>query len=84
MSPSTYFFAAQSSEWNFDDDIIFSDGKIKERLKTSAVKIGKECFIGTKTIIAKRATIGDRVIGGSGSLVLTDIPDNGLVGLKIR
>ena len=36
--------------------------------------IGNDCYIGPNTIIAKGVKIGDRVIIGANSLVLTDIP----------
>jgi carbonic anhydrase/acetyltransferase-like protein (isoleucine patch superfamily) len=62
--------------------------KDKGKIKTSAVKIGEDCFIGAKTIITKGVTIGDRAIVSVSSLVLTNIPDDevwgGVPAVKIR
>lgn len=42
-----------------------------ERARTT---IGSDCYIGPNVVIAKGVTIGDKVIVGANSLVLTDIP----------
>jgi acetyltransferase-like isoleucine patch superfamily enzyme len=38
------------------------------------VRIGRGCFIGTRSIILKGVTLGDRVIIGAGTVVTKDIP----------
>lgn len=40
------------------------------------VRIKKNAFIGTGTIITKPVTIGERSIVGAGSVVTKNIPDN--------
>lgn len=40
------------------------------------IKIGKNCFIGCRSIILPGVTIGDNVIIGAGSIVNKDIPSN--------
>jgi acetyltransferase-like isoleucine patch superfamily enzyme len=44
-----------------------------ERVRT---KIGSNCYLGPNTVVAKGVTIGDRVVVGANSLVLTDIPSD--------
>jgi len=41
-----------------------------------AIKIGREVFIGTRAIILKGVTIGDRAIVGAGAVVTRDVPAN--------
>ena len=40
------------------------------------VKVGKRSFIGANSVIKQGLTIGDDVIVGAGSVVISDIPDN--------
>lgn len=42
----------------------------------AATKIGSNCYIGPNVIIAKGINIGDRVVIGANSLVLSDIPSD--------
>jgi acetyltransferase-like isoleucine patch superfamily enzyme len=43
-------------------------------VRTRAVHIGAECFIGGYSIILKGVSIGDRAVVGAGSVVARDIP----------
>lgn len=49
-------------------------------IKHSPVKIGRDTFIGTRTIIGKGVSIGDRSIVAAGSLVVSDIPKDQVWG----
>jgi acetyltransferase-like isoleucine patch superfamily enzyme len=40
------------------------------------VKIGKNVFLGTRTMVLKGVTIGDNSVIGAGSVVTKDIPEN--------
>ena len=40
------------------------------------IKIGNNVFIGYRTIIMPGVNVGDNVVIGAGSLVISDIPDN--------
>jgi Acetyltransferase (isoleucine patch superfamily) len=44
--------------------------------KVGRVSIGKNTFLGVRSIILPGVKIGDNVIIGAGSIVTTDIPDN--------
>lgn len=47
--------------------------------KRSPIYIGKNVFIGTRTIIMKGVTIGDGAVVGAGSVVTKDVPANTIV-----
>lgn len=44
------------------------------------VKIGKNCFIGTRAIILKGVAIGDGAVVGAGAVVTKDVEPNTMVG----
>ena len=44
------------------------------------VKIGKDCWIGSKVTILDGVTIGDHVIVAAGAVVTKDVPDYAIVG----
>lgn len=46
------------------------------RYESGEVRIKKNAFIGTGTIITKPVTIGERAIVGAGSIVTKNIPDD--------
>lgn len=52
-------------------DLINKDTKI---ITLGKIKIGKNCFIGCKSIIMPNVTIGDRSIIGAGSIVTKNVP----------
>lgn len=48
--------------------------------KNSPVSIGNDCFIGTRSIICKGISIGDRTIIAAGSVVIDDLPADCIAG----
>lgn len=61
----------------------FSDLKTPIRLQGATrkgVKIGKDCWIGSKAVILDGVTIGDHVIVAAGAVVTKDVPDYAIVG----
>ncbi len=48
----------------------------KVAIAIAPVQIGKNVFIGTKSIVLKGVTIGDNSVIGAGSVVVSDIPAN--------
>lgn len=48
--------------------------------KTAPIKIGNDCFIGTRSIICKGVSIGDRSIIAAGSVVVNDVPPDCVAG----
>lgn len=61
----------------------FSDLEIPIRLQGATrkgVKIGKDCWIGSKAVILDGVTIGDHVIVAAGAVVTKDVPDYAIVG----
>lgn len=51
----------------------------KQGFKNESVEIGKDCWIGSGTIILKGTKIGDGSVIGAGSVVSGDIPANSLL-----
>ena len=51
-------------------------GENPETVIYGKINIGKNCFIGCRTVILPNVTIGDNVIIGAGSIVNKDIPSN--------
>lgn len=51
-------------------------GRNKETVIYGPIKIGKNCFIGCRSVILPGVTIGDNSIIGAGSIVNRDIPAN--------
>ena len=51
-------------------------GENPETVIYGKIKIGKNCFIGCRSVILPNVTIGDNVIIGAGSIVNKDIPSN--------
>lgn len=47
----------------------------KPNIKSSPVRIGRDVWLGTRVIVLKGVTIGDRSIVGAGSVVTEDIPE---------
>jgi acetyltransferase-like isoleucine patch superfamily enzyme len=43
------------------------------------VRIGRGCFIGTRAIVLKGVTIGDRAVVGAGTVVTKDVPAGAVV-----
>ena len=60
----------------FDSAILSHD---MSRLIHRDVYIGKNCFIGARSIILPGVRIGDEVVVAAGSVVTKDVPDNSLV-----
>lgn len=47
---------------------------VKEKINTKPVNIGKNVFIGARSIILKGVSIGDGAVIGAGSVVVADVP----------
>lgn len=45
-------------------------------VRRERTKIGSNCYFGPNVVVAMGVTIGDKVVVGANSLVLTDIPSN--------
>jgi len=43
-------------------------------IERASTRIGSNCYLGPNVVVAKGVTIGDKVVVGANSLVLTDIP----------
>lgn len=56
----------------------------KQGYNVKKVVIGKNCWIGSNTIILAGVTIGDNVVIGAGSTVTKDIKDNQIVVQEVR
>lgn len=52
------------------------EGQNRETVIYGPIKIGKNCFIGCRTVVLPNVTIGDNCIIGAGSVVNNDIPSN--------
>ncbi len=53
-----------------------------QKFKTSPIKIGKNCWLGSNVTILKGVTIGDNTIIGAGCLIYKDVPANSIIKLK--
>jgi acetyltransferase-like isoleucine patch superfamily enzyme len=51
----------------------------RDEIPASPVRIGQDVFIGTRTIILKGTTIGDRCVIGAGSVVAGTFPADSLI-----
>ena len=51
-------------------------GQNKETVIYGTIEIGKNCFIGCRSVILPNVKIGDNTIIGAGSIVTKDIPAN--------
>jgi acetyltransferase-like isoleucine patch superfamily enzyme len=63
-------FHQPAGEWDWNDD--FAAG-------ARPVRIGKGVFVGTRAIVLKGVTIGDRARVGAGAVVTRDVPPGGVV-----
>lgn len=51
----------------------------KSKIKSRAIKIGKNCFIGCNSIILKGTVLGDNCIVGAGAVVSGNFPENSII-----
>ena len=51
-------------------------GQNKETVIYGPIKVGKNCFIGCRTVVLPNVTIGDNCIIGAGTIVNKSIPAN--------
>lgn len=51
----------------------------KRAVKLGTIKIGNNCFIGSRSTIMPGVKIGDNCIVGLGAIVTKDVPDNSVV-----
>lgn len=56
----------------------------KEEFKTSPIKIGKNCWIGSNVTILKGVNVGDNVIIGANNLIYKSVPPNTIVMAKVE
>lgn len=70
----------------FDTNFHNTDWRVRRTLddlktaKTAPITIGNDCFIGTRSIICKGVSIGDRSIIAAGSVVVSNIPSDCIAG----
>ncbi len=67
------------SDENHGYDLSCPDRFEKQKISTSPVHIGKNCWIGEKAIILPGVTIGENCVIGAGSVVTKSIPSNSIV-----
>ena len=72
ISTGVYIYTHDTIAW------ALSGGQ--ERPRFGAVKVGDCCYLGSQSIIAAGATIGNRCLISANSFVNTDIPDGTIVG----
>ena len=67
------------SDFHSLDPAIRTSGNEKpEDVHTSPVRIGSQCWIGSRCLILKGVTIGDQAVIGAGSMVTKNIPSRQL------
>lgn len=62
---------------SFDTAVLTHDFIYRKHVTT---RIGSFCFIGARAVVMPGVEIGDHVVVGAGSVVVSDIPPNCLVG----
>ena len=70
------------SVYLYDHDHDFRVGLKKDKYKTGAISIGKDCWLGANTIILRGTTIGDNCVIGAGCVVNGNIPNNSVLVQK--
>lgn len=75
ISSDVIFSTHDGGTWVFRDQ-----KKYKKTLKFGKIKIGNNCFIGTRTVIMPGVTIGDNCVVGACSLVTKSIPSGEVWG----
>lgn len=68
--------------YDHDHDFRVDGGIGKMKYKTSAVEIGKNCWIGANTVILRGTKIGDDCVVGAGSVLKGVFPANSVVVQK--
>lgn len=64
----------------FDHNHQYSNYHVEKiAFDNAPIVIGKNCWIGTNSVILKGVTIGDNVIIGAGAVIYKDIPSNSIV-----
>lgn len=64
-----------SSVFVYDHDHDYRVGLKENKYKTSPVKIGNNCWIGSNTVILRGTTIGKNCVIGAGSIVKGEVPE---------
>jgi len=69
----------------YDHNHRFSDSARdikKQGFRTSPIRIGNHCWLGSNVVVLKGAHIGDNCVIGAGCIIDTIIPDNTIVKVK--
>ena len=82
IGDNTYFSGLDIQLITHDGSImqLFYMGKTNKKLDyLGKIKIGKNCFIGSRVLILKNVELGDNCIVGAGAVVTKSFPSNSVI-----